>query len=58
MMALATGPAAASHAQVDAALGLTMTLLMIAFVIWVVGSMFSYHKYDSGGPKGGPIQKD
>jgi hypothetical protein len=56
VLGTAVGPAAASS-KVDAALGTTMTLLMIGFIIWVIGSMFSYHRYDAGGPKGGPIAK-
>ena len=56
VLAVSVGQAAAAS-KVDEALGTTMTLLMIAFIIWVIGSMFSYHKYDAGGPKGGPIAK-
>ena len=56
VLGLAVGPAAAAS-KVDDALGATMALLMIAFIIWLIGSMFSYHKYDAGGPKGGPIPK-
>ncbi len=57
VLGLAVGPAAAAS-KVDDALGTAMALLMIAVIIWVIGSMFSYHKYDAGGPKGGPIAKE
>jgi hypothetical protein len=56
VLALSAGTASAS-VKVDQALSTTVTLLFVAFILWLVGSMFSYHRYDSGGPKGGPIPK-
>ena len=58
VLALATGQAAASQADVDAAMGTLTTLIGIGVLWWVVGNMLTQHRYDSGGPKGGPVQKD
>ena len=56
VLALAAGQASAS-AAVDAALGTVTFLLMLAVLLWVIGSFFATHKYDAGGPKGGPVSK-
>ena len=56
LLALGTGQAAAS-AAVDEALGRVTFLLMLALLLWVIGSFFAAHRYDSGGPKGGPLSK-
>ena len=58
ILALATGQAAASQADVDAAMGTLTTLIGIAVLWWVVGNMLTQHRYEAGGPKGGPVQKD
>ena len=55
LLAVATRNAAAS-AKVDEAIGTVLTLLAVAIILWVVGSMLTYHRYESGGPKGGPIE--
>ncbi len=56
VLALGSGTAAAA-VDVNAALGTTITLLAIAFVLWLIGSMIAQHRYDAGGPKGGPLQR-
>ena len=58
VLALATRQAAASQADVEAAMGTLTTLIGIAILWWVVGNMLTQHRYDAGGPKGGPVQKD
>ena len=58
VLALATGQAAASQTDVDAAMGTLTTLIGIAVLWWVVGNMLTQHRYEAGGPKGGPVQKD
>lgn len=56
VLAAATGEAAASS-RVEEALGTAFTLLAVAVLLWVVGNILAYHGYDTGGPKGGPIEK-
>ena len=58
LLGAGAGTAAAAATKVDDALGVTLALLFVAFVIWIVGSMFSYHKYDAGGPKGAMVEED
>ena len=58
VLALATRQAAASQADVEAAMGTLTTLIGIAILWWVVGNMLTQHRYDAGGPKGGPVQKE
>lgn len=57
ILGLATGSAAASQAEVDAAMGTLTTLIGIAVLWWVVGNMLTQHRYEAGGPKGGPVEK-
>ncbi len=56
VLATGTGEAAAS-ARVEEALGTAFTLLAVAVLLWVIGNILTYHQYDAGGPKGGPIEK-
>lgn len=51
-LVLATGAAAAASAAVEQASGNVLTLVGIGFLLWVVGSILSHHRYSSGGPKG------
>ena len=57
VLALATTNAAAASAEVNAAMGTLTTLIGIAVLWWVIGNMLTQHRYDSGGPKGGPGPK-
>lgn len=54
-LAAATGTAAAT--TVDQAASTVTTLLGIAILLWVVGNILTYHRYDHGGPKGGPLKR-
>lgn len=56
-MAFAAGPAAAASARVDEVMGTIVTLIAIAILLWIIGNLLTYHRYDSGGPKGGPLSK-
>ena len=56
ILAVGAGTAAAAD-RVDEALGTVMTLLAVAVLLWVIGSVLTYHRYDAGGPKGGPLPK-
>lgn len=57
VLGLASGTASAASAEVDAAVGTVVTLIGIAVLLWVIGNLLTYHRYDSGGPKGGPIER-
>lgn len=37
------------------AMGTVLTLLGVAVLVWVLGNLISGYKYDSRGPKGGPL---
>jgi len=37
------------------AMGTVLTLLLVAVFVWVLGNLISGYKYDSRGPKGGPL---
>lgn len=47
-----SGAAAASSADVDAAMGTLFTLIGVALLLWVVGNIITGHRYDARGPKG------
>jgi hypothetical protein len=50
--ALATGPAQAASAEAAAATDLLLTYVGIAFLLWIVGNIFTKHHYNTRGPKG------
>ena len=51
------GTASAASDEVKTATSLVVTMLGIALLVWILGNLLTYYRYDSGGPKGGPLQK-
>ena len=51
----ASGTASAASGATAAAANLVITLIGLALLLWILGNVLTYYRYDSGGPKGGPL---
>ena len=50
-----SGTASAASGATAAATNLVVTLIGLALLLWILGNVLTYYRYDSGGPKGGPL---